>query len=105
MIVLGVIALLAVFAPLASPYALRPGLHTTDLMRRRLVAGSRRRAADAGGAHWFGTDALGRDLFVRVLYGARVSLAVGHRGDAGQPDDRRALRRDRRASSAGASTR
>lgn len=33
--------------------------------------------APPSGAHWFGTDEMGRDYFARVLYGGRVSLLVG----------------------------
>ena len=36
-----------------------------------------RSPAAAVGQHWLGTDALGRDVVTRVIYGARVSLTVG----------------------------
>jgi peptide/nickel transport system permease protein len=36
-----------------------------------------KRLRPPGGEFWFGTDPLGRDLYSRVLYGARVSLWVG----------------------------
>jgi peptide/nickel transport system permease protein len=41
----------------------------------RMDVSARLRAPAA--AHWFGTDDLGRDVFARVVYGARLSLGVG----------------------------
>jgi oligopeptide transport system permease protein len=76
MIVLCIVTLMAIFAPLLSPYAY-------DAIDYNVVSCSpdwwpdKMVMCNAGGAHIFGTDSVGRDLFVRVLYGARVSLAVG----------------------------
>ena len=33
--------------------------------------------ARPGGSHWLGTDFMGRDMYSRIIYGARISLAVG----------------------------
>jgi len=38
---------------------------------------SAQRLHSPSGAHWFGTDALGRDLFARIVNGASVSLTMG----------------------------
>jgi peptide/nickel transport system permease protein len=35
------------------------------------------RIRDPSVAHWFGTDMLGRDIYARTVYGARISLLVG----------------------------
>ena len=75
MVILAIIALMAIAAPLLSQYAYNDQdySHITCSPNWWSVDG----ACNAGGTHWFGTDLVGRDLFVRVLYGARVSLAVG----------------------------
>ena len=57
-----------ILAAAAAPIVVRYGPEVLDLAHRRGAPSL---------AHWFGTDELGRDLFARVLFGARVSLAVG----------------------------
>ncbi len=66
MVLLMLILLGAAFAPWLSP-------HPFDEVYWDRIG----MPPDYANAHWFGTDNNGRDLFVRVLYGARVSLAVG----------------------------
>lgn len=75
MILLGIVALMALFAPFLSPYTFSDTDFNSISCAPPWWTGRARCYAD--GAHWFGTDPLGRDLFVRTLYGARVSLAVG----------------------------
>lgn len=68
--VLLVIILLAVFAPLIAPH----DPNAQDLLRRLLPPAW---SADGTIAHPLGTDQLGRDLLSRLIFGSRVSLAVG----------------------------
>jgi oligopeptide transport system permease protein len=59
-----IVALSAALAPWLSPYA-AGGLQESRLLET------------PSWSHWMGTDGLGRDLFTRILYGARVSVSVG----------------------------
>ena len=54
----------AVFANVIAPY---------DPVEQNLLI----RLQGPSAAHWFGTDEFGRDIFSRILYGARISLTVG----------------------------
>ncbi len=62
--VLAVFLLCALLAPVLTPYS-----PTTTNFARVLEAPSRE--------HLLGTDELGRDVFARILYGSRISLAIG----------------------------
>ncbi|GGB62376.1 dipeptide transport system permease protein DppC [Lentibacillus populi] len=64
LIFLVLLTIMAVIGPMLTPYSVRD----QDLPNQFLPP---------SGAHWFGTDSLGRDVFTRTWYGARISLFVG----------------------------
>jgi oligopeptide transport system permease protein len=74
LVIVSALILLCLFGPLTRslPVNLRPvGLsHSYDEQDLKL------REARPSSTHWLGTDSLGRDVFTRLLYGGRVSLAV-----------------------------
>jgi peptide/nickel transport system permease protein len=63
-VVVALLAALALLAPVLAPYD--PAAYD---VKQILLAPSP--------AHWFGTDQLGRDVLSRMLFGARISMAVG----------------------------
>lgn len=73
MVAAAILLLLCLIAVLGGPICAVLGIDPmqTDLLRR-LGASS--------GAHWLGTDPLGRDVLARLIAGARVSMAIGLAG-------------------------
>lgn len=63
-VIVVILIIVAIFAPWIATY----DVGTTDLSMRYLAPSA---------AHWFGTDSTGRDIFSRVIFGARISLQVG----------------------------
>lgn len=64
LVVLIFLALISIFGPMISKF----NYYSNDMKVLNVSPNS---------VHYFGTDPLGRDLYVRVLYGMRISLAVG----------------------------
>lgn len=63
-VVVGILVAIAVLAPALSPW----DPNKTDM--KRILEGPSTK-------HWLGTDQIGRDVLSRLLYGSRISLAVG----------------------------
>src|SRR5689334_20180660 len=64
LVIVIVFVLVAIFAPWIAHY----DVGATNLAMRYMPPSA---------AHWFGTDSTGRDIFSRVVFGARISLEVG----------------------------
>lgn len=59
------ITIVAIFLPMVSKY----NYYAQDLTNVNQMPSA---------THWLGTDKFGRDLFIRIIYGARISLTVGY---------------------------
>ena len=59
-----IILAFAIFAPAIAPY------NPSSIDAKNILAAP-------SGAHIFGTDTLGRDIFSRIVYGSRISLSIG----------------------------
>lgn len=64
-VIISILVLMAIFAPLIASY------------EAATVPDTANRLAQPSAMHWLGTDALGYDVFARLVYGARISLQVG----------------------------
>jgi dipeptide transport system permease protein len=64
LIVIILVTLLAVFGP----------VFTNQSYAKQVLLDANQKPS---AAHWFGTDDLGRDVYARILYGARISLFIG----------------------------
>lgn len=64
LLIVGALAFVAIFAGFIAPY----GYAEADVTNALQFPSAE---------HWFGTDEVGRDLYSRVIYGARISLGVG----------------------------
>ncbi len=86
LVILVVEILMVIFAPLITPYdfseqdpsiRLRPGFWAqwTEITDPEAPGYNKKNQYVPG--HYLGTDAFGRDVFARILYGGRISLTVG----------------------------
>ena len=64
LVMLTLLIFCAIFAQMITPY---------DPLQQN----HKNRFAAPSADHWFGTDELGRDIFSRIIYGARISVSVG----------------------------
>ena len=71
MAVLGLVILVILF--LAALFADQIANYDTVVIKQNLAD----RLQPPSGKHWLGTDEFGRDIFARIVHGARVSLRVG----------------------------